>query len=366
VEWSRPPPASSNLSARHQGEKGSARLPTLAPTPQKRPPSLMDVAKRAGVSHQTVSRVLNNHARVAASTRQRVQAAIDELGYRRNEAARALVTRRSSIIGVIISGEAYSGPSGILTAVERAGRDAGYYVSVASLSNIQPTAVQEALGHFASQGVEGVIVIAPEAAIAHMSEPFAATSAPVVLVAAGASPASGVQIASVDQEHGARLATRHLIDLGHRRIGHIAGPQPWFDAIERMRGWRQELRESGLRAGPVVTGDWSAESGAGAARKLLRGKLPTAVFASNDRMALGAVRAFHDAGLSVPHDVSVVGFDDMAGTAFLIPGLTTVRQDLQALGTRCIEMLLHTLAGQVSEWAAIEPELVIRDSTRTV
>ena len=331
-----------------------------------RPPGLMDVARRAGVSHQTVSRVLNARPRVAPETRLRVQAAMDELGYRRNEAARTLATRRSSTIGVIISGEAYSGPSGILTAVERAARDAGYYVSVASLSSIQPTAVRDALGHFASQGVGGIVVIAPEAATAHMTEPFAGTSTPVVLVAAGAAPAPGVQIASVDQELGARLATRHLVSLGHRRIGHIAGPPSWFDAPERERGWRAELKESGLRSGPSASGDWSAESGAAAARRLMRGNLPTAVFVSNDLMALGAIRAFHDPGLSVPHDISVVGFDDIPGSAFFVPGLTTVRQELQVLGARCIEMLLHTLAGRSSEWEAVVPELVVRESTGPV
>lgn len=326
----------------------------------------MDVAKRAGVSHQTVSRVLNRHARVAPATRLKVQAAIDELGYRRNEAARSLVTRRSSVIGVIISGDSYSGPRGILTAVERAARDAGYYVSVASLSSIQPGAVQEALGHFASQVVAGVIVIAAEAAMAHMTEPFANTTTPVVLVAAGAEPGPGVQIASVDQELGARLATRHLVSLGHHRIGHIAGPQPWFDATERMRGWRAELRESGLRDGPLANGDWSAESGAAAALTLMSGKLPTAVFVANDLMALGAIRALHDEGLSVPGDISVVGFDDLPGAAFFIPGLTTVRQELTVLGTRCIEMLLATLAGEMSQWAPVVPRLIVRESTRPV
>lgn len=346
------------------GSAGS--VPGAAGNAPPRPPGLMDVARHAGVSHQTVSRVLNARPRVAPATRLRVQAAMDELGYRRNEAARTLVTRRSSTIGVIISGEAYSGPSGTLTAVERAARDAGYYVSVASLSSIQPTAVQDALGHFAGQGVGGIVVIAPEAASAHMTEPLAGTATPVVLVAAGAAPVPGVQIASVDQALGARLATRHLVSLGHRRIAHITGPPSWFDASERLGGWRAELRESGLRNGPTVVGDWSAESGAAAARKLMRGKLPTAVFVSNDLMALGAIRAFTDEGLSVPDDISVVGFDDIPGSAFFVPGLTTVRQELQVLGTRCVEMLLHTLAGKSSQWAPVVPELVVRESTGPV
>ncbi|MTD13990.1 LacI family DNA-binding transcriptional regulator [Nakamurella sp. YIM 132087] len=321
-----------------------------------------DVARLAGVSHMTVSRVLNNHPSVAESTRAKVQAAIDELGYRRNVAARTLVTRRSDTIGVITSGSSLYGPSTTLIAVERAAREAGYFVSVASLESIETSAVTGAIGHFVDQGVDGIVAIAPEAGPAHLAEPFRA-QVPVVLVAAGAEPAAGVRIASVDQELGARLATRHLVELGHTRIGHVAGPDPWFDATARVRGWRRELKESRLRPGPVVAGDWTAEGGAAAARVMIRKGLPSALFVANDLMALGVIRALHDAGLSVPQDVSVVGFDDAPGSAYFVPGLTTVRQDLEALGAQCIEMLLDALGGAPADRPPIEPELVIREST---
>ena len=327
-----------------------------------RPPGMHDVARLAGVSHQTVSRVVNAHPSVRDDTRRRVQAAIDELGYRRNAAARTLVTRHSNTIGVITSVSTFWGPSSTLISVERAARDAGYFVSVAGLESIEPAGVGEVVRHFIDQGVDGIVVIAPEAAMAHMAEPFI-TTVPVVLVAAGAEPAFGVQIAAVDQEQGARLATRHLIDLGHTSIGHIAGPEPWFDATARILGWRRELAAAGLRRGPLVTGDWTSESGHLAGRRLLdTAELPTAVFVANDLMALGFVRAVGDAGLRVPEDISIVGFDDMPGAAYFVPGLTTIRQDLETLGQRCIDMLLAALAGTPGDFPLVEATLVARES----
>lgn len=328
-----------------------------------RAPGMHDVAKLAGVSHQTVSRVLNDHPSVAPSTRERVRKAIHELGYRRNVAARALVTRRSSTIGIITSGSSLWGPTGAMVSVERAAREAGYYVSVASLSGFDHAAVAEVISHFLDQGVDGLVVIAPEAAMAHMAEPFI-TSVPVVLVAAGAEPAPGVQITSVDQELGGRLATRHLVELGHTRIAHIAGPEHSFDATARLRGWQRELADAGLRPGQVLHGDWTPESGARVAKSMLsRGSLPSAVFAANDLMALGFLRVLHDHGVPVPSAVSVVGFDDISGAAHFLPGLTTVRQDLDKLGQQCIAMLLDSFNGRPEDRPAVVPELIVREST---
>jgi DNA-binding LacI/PurR family transcriptional regulator len=327
-----------------------------------RPPGLYDVAKLAGVSHQTVSRVINSHPSVRPETRRRVQDAIAELGYRPNVAARTLVTRHSNTIGVVTSVSPFWGPSSTLIGVERAARDAGFYLSVAGLHSIEPAAVKNVLGHFHDQGVEGIVVIAPEAALAHTAEPFI-TDLPVVMVAAGAEPAPGVQITAIDQERGARLATRHLIELGHLRIGHIAGPEPWFDATARLKGWRGELTNSGLRPGPLAAGDWTAASGHHIGTQWIRRKrLPSAVFVANDLMALGFVRAMHDEGIAVPGDVSIVGFDDMPGADHFLPGLTTVRQELDALGQQCIEMLLAALNQQPGDFPLVQPSLVVRES----
>ena len=331
--------------------------------PVPRPPGMYDVARLAGVSHQTVSRVLNAHPNVKPETRRRVEAAIAELGYRRNVAARTLVTRRSSTIGVITSTSEHWGPSSTLVSVEAAARDAGYYVSVAGLRSLDATGVSDALSYFIDQSVEGIVVIAPEAAMAHMAQPFI-SSVPVVMVAAGADPAPGVQITSVDQTLGADLATQHLVDLGHTTIGHIAGPEPWFDATARLRGWRTTIRGAGLKLGPLLSGDWTSASGYRAGQQLIARGLPSAVFVANDLMALGLIRALHDAKIKVPQHVSVVGFDDMPGAAHLIPGLTTVRQDLESLGRQCIEILLRALGGVPVTLDPIAPTLVVRESTR--
>ena len=333
---------------------------TAAPVPP-RAPGMHDVARRAGVSHQTVSRVLNDLPNVRPETRDRVLAAIAELGYRRNSAARTLVTRRSSMIGVLTSGSTLWGPSSALIGVENAARDAGYYVSVASVAGTG-TGATETLEHFVEQGVEGIIVIAPEGALAHAADPFVAR-VPVVMVAADTAPAPGLHITSVDQETGARLATRHLLELGHRRITHVKGPDPWFDAAARVRGWQHEMRSAGLRPTRPLTGDWTADSGYEAGRQLLRRPLPTAVFAANDLMALGLTRALHDAGVSVPQQVSIVGFDDMPGAAHFIPGLTTVEQDFQALGRQCIGILLAALTDGADTTQPLAPRLVVREST---
>ena len=330
---------------------------------RSRPPGLYDVARLAGVSHQTVSRVINAHPNVAPETRRRVEEAIAQLGYRRNVAARALVTRRSNTIGVITGVSVEWGPSMALVGIEAAARDAGFFVSVAGLGSIDPSTVRDVIGHFDSQGVDGIVVIAPEGAMAHLAEPLV-TDVPVVVVAAGAEPADGVKITAIDQQLGARLATAHLAEQGHTRIAHLAGPEPWVDAIERVSGWRDELRARRLRPGPLLRGDWTAASGYRLGQRLIdRGNPPTAMFVANDLMAIGFIRALYEAGVRVPHDISVVGFDDIPGVSHLIPRLTTVRQDLDRLGHQCIEILLGELSGTTSDYPLLEPILIVRDST---
>lgn len=327
-----------------------------------RPPAMSDVAHVAGVSHQTVSRVLNGHPSVREATRERVLAAIVELGYRRNTAARTLVTRRSGTIGVVTLSEPEFGPTSTFIAVESAAREAGYYVSVATLPPAQAEGVSRVLEHFLSQAVEGVIVIAPLASVSDALRPFA-EQVPVVTIAAGTPAGQAFHPISVDQVLGARLATRHLIELGHREVVHLAGPQDWLDARERTIGWRSELVAAGLTAGDPIPGDWTAARGYAVGRRLVAEGVPSAVFAANDQLALGLLRAFAEARLSVPLDVSVVGFDDIAGAANFIPPLTTVRQDFLTLGRRSIAMLLSAIAGEDLDHTPIPPSLVVRSST---
>jgi DNA-binding LacI/PurR family transcriptional regulator len=282
-----------------------------------RPPALHDVGQRAGVSHQTVSRVLNGHPNVRPETRDRVLAAIRDLGYRRNTAARALVTRKSAVIGVITSGSPHFGPSSTFQSVELAARDAGYFVSVASVRTQDRPSLAAMLDHFMSQAVEGIVVIAPQDFAAE-AVAEAAGHVPTVVVA-DAPHLTGVVHVSFDQFAGAEMAMTHLIDRGHRSIAHIGGPADWFDAVARLEAWRSCLDLAGLPRGKLLQGDWTAASGYRAATSLLGSGLPDAIFVANDLMALGVLRAFREHGVSVPNDGSVVGFDDVDGSAYFDP-----------------------------------------------
>ncbi|HEY0217073.1 MAG TPA: LacI family DNA-binding transcriptional regulator, partial [Cellulomonas sp.] len=301
---------------------------------------MSDVAALAGVSHQTVSRVLNDHPSVRPETRERVQQAIVDLGYRRNSAARALVTRRSGALGVVTTASAHHGPTSTLLGLESAAREVGYYVSVAAIDQVDARTMSAALDHFLDQAVEGIVIIAPQVDVAEAVAAFDAP-VPVVTISSGealpvASP-GGIVAVGVDQRAGAREVVRHLVDLGHREVLHLAGPQDWFDARERLAGWHEAGTAAGIEVPDPVRVDWSAESGYREGLRMVDAGLPSAVFAANDQLALGMLRAFWERGVRVPQDVSVVGFDDEAGAAYFVPPLTTVRQDFPALGRSAID-----------------------------
>jgi len=322
---------------------------------------MSDVAALAGVSHQTVSRVLNDHPSVRPETRQHVLDAIAQLGYRRNTAARALVTRRTGTIGVLSSGSALFGPTSTLIAVEGAARDAGLFVSMATVPRWAAEAVADVLEHFMSQGVDGVVVIAAHDVVVEVVREF---HEPVPIVMVGPKDLPGpLHSVAVDQYAGGRMAVRHLLDLGHRDVAHLAGPVDWLDARWRIEGWQDELAAAGVTAADPIPGDWSAGRGYDVGRELVAGRLPTAVFAANDQLALGLLRAFAEAGVRVPDDVSVVGFDDVDGSAHFYPPLTTVRQEFAALGRRCMEVLVAAIAGETAESGLIAPSVVVRASS---
>ncbi|MDQ1582211.1 MAG: hypothetical protein QOF36_265 [Microbacteriaceae bacterium] len=333
----------------------------MAQQPQ-RAPSIRDVARLAGVSHQTVSRVLNHHPSVRESTRQRVLSVMEELQYRPNRAARMLVTSRSRMIGVLASAAGvHYGPSRSISAIEDAARESGYYVTVAHLRAVDPTSISEALDHLLSQAVEGIVVIAPQVRV---FDAIAAMSISVPFVTLQSTGILEDHALSVDQIAGARLATRHLIELGHRRIFHLAGPPDWIEAEARMRGFLAEMSALDVPTTAPILGDWTAGFGYRAGRELLRMRDFTAVFSSNDQMALGLMHAILEAGLRVPEDVSVVGFDDIPEAAHFWPPLTTIRQDFPELGRRCIELLLGDIDDARTPYLGIiQPELIVRAST---
>jgi DNA-binding LacI/PurR family transcriptional regulator len=336
-------------------------MSTLAnKTPKPRAVVMADVAKLAGVSLQTVSRVINDSPHVRAATRQRVEDAMRKLEYRPNPVARALVTGRSRTLGVVSFDTTLFGPASTLFGIERAAHDADYFVSIVSLRSLDRSSVMSAVERLRAQGVDGILVIAPQEsasqAILHLPQD-------VPVVAAEAGPGDSVPLVAVDQVEGARLATQHLLDLGHRTVWHISGPADWLEAQQRVDGWRATLEAAGASHPPVLVGDWSARAGHELGREL--GPDVTAVFVANDQMALGVLRSLHEAGRRIPADISVVGFDDIPEAEYFTPPLTTVRQNFNEMGRRSLLLLLEQIESRsrapVRE--TVPPELVVRAST---
>ncbi|WP_414715138.1 LacI family DNA-binding transcriptional regulator [Stackebrandtia sp.] len=322
---------------------------------------MTDVARLAGVSHQTVSRVLNGSPRVRPTTRDKVLRAIKELDYRPNAMARGLVSRRSHVVGVITFDTILFGPASTLLGIERAARTAGYGVSIATLERLNRANILEAVDTLTGRGVDGIIIIAPQLAVTAALRDLPAG---MRAVAVEASHNAGAPSVAVDQVAGARLAVEHLLSLGHKTVWHISGPGDWLEARDRVSGWRQCLEEVGAAVPPAIGGDWSARSGYAAGGILAGQAGATAVFAANDQMALGLMRALHERGVRVPEDVSIVGFDDIPEAEFLSPPLTTVRQDFDEVGRRGIATLLRLLEDdEPSTDPPIAPTLEVRHST---
>ncbi|WP_410643251.1 LacI family DNA-binding transcriptional regulator [Amycolatopsis sp. lyj-346] len=325
-------------------------------------PSSKDVALAAGVSQKTVSRVFNNEQYVSADVRRRVLAAAEEIGYRPNNAARALASGRTRSIGIVTLGTALYGPASLLAGIERAVRNSGYALRVVSTLEGDPSGVAGAVESLLEQGVDGIVVSEP------IDEGPLSLRVDVPVLVFGSAPvpaAPRIITAGVISEALARLATDHLLDLGHETVHHIAGPRPWYAARDRTEGWRKALRARGAPAPPVVDGDWSARSGYAAGRVLADDDV-TAVFAANDDMAIGLIRALLDAGKRVPEDVSVVGYDDTPISAYVTPPLTTVRQPFDAMASTGLRLLVHAI--EQPQAGALDPgepplELVVRAST---
>lgn len=331
----------------------------------REPASILDVARAAGVSGMTVSRVLNGRPNVSAATRTRVLAAMEELRFRPSRAARALSTKRSRTIGLLVAAGAQYGPASCVSAVEEAARERGYYTSVARLGADSPDALAAAVGDLLDQDVEGIVVVAPRAGVMSGLAPLAG-GVPLMAAQSG-------------DDRGARMMMMYLIGQGHRRILHVAGPQDWDDAHARLMAYESGLRLAGLPVLPPVFGDWTAESGYAAGHQLLWGQpdaqaVPgfTAAFCANDQMALGLIHALREAGLDVPGDVSVAGFDDIPEAAHFWPPLTTVRQDFGDAGRNCAALLIDAIGQAGKPGAAVpapggaDPRLIVRNSVAAV
>jgi DNA-binding LacI/PurR family transcriptional regulator len=332
------------------------------PQGRRRTAVMADVAKLAGVSHQTVSRVVNGSAQVRPETRRRVLAAMHELDYRPNPAARALVTGRSRTLGVVSFDTTLYGPASTLFAIEQAAHAADYFITIISLPALDRVSVRNAIERLRVQGVDGILVIsAQEGAVQALVDLPAGI--PVVAVEAG--PAGAIPVVAVDQFGGAASATRLLLDLGHRTVWHVAGPRDWLEAQQRVEGWRSTLEAAGAPAPPVHSGDWSPRSGYEVGQQLAAEPDVTAVFVANDQMALGLLRALHERGRAIPDEVSVVGFDDIPEAQYFMPPLTTVRQDFGEMGRNALRLLLEVMEGGSgpAPRLTVAPQLIVRRST---
>jgi LacI family transcriptional regulator len=335
--------------------------------------TLRDVAELAGVSTKTVSRVVNHQNEISESTRQRVQAAIDQLDYRPNILARSLIHQRSNTLAVIAWGIDYFGPSRIVVGIEQEANELGYSLFLSLVSH--PTDDHEQiLDTLISRRVEGIIWAIPDVGD---NRSWVQTSRldqlpPVVFLSMESRP--GISVVSVDNRNGAKQAVQHLLQQGRRKIGIITGPMSWWEARERYAGWQEALGEAGLEASlslVVKSDDWSAADGERGMRTLLA-QVPEidAVFASSDKIALGALGIAHRLGRRVPQELAIVGFDNMPEAAFFWPPLTTIYQHLVDVGRIAVKNLHEMIVARRSQRepllplsTTLKPELIVRASS---
>jgi LacI family transcriptional regulator len=331
---------------------------------RKKDVTIYDVADRAGVSYQTVWRVLNKRSDVARETRLRIHQVVEEMGYRPNMTARQLVSQRSAVIGFVTWATQFYGPAQIMINVEHAAREAGYSLMFAGVTEASVDNIKASVANLCAHRVAGIIMHVPFELDLRVVRKI---SANVPLVASDCDLGFEAPSVLVHQERGAWMATQHLLSLGHTKIAYLRGTRVWRVYRLRYEGWLKAMKEAGHPPGPCVQGDWSAKSGFQAGLKLIEqynGHF-TALAVANDQMALGAIQAFQQKGLRVPGDVSVTGFDDLAEAEFFSPPLSTIHHDFASIGKLSVRCLMDQLQGGTSmpSVRTIEPTLVVRHST---
>jgi LacI family transcriptional regulator len=346
--------------ARKEIEKTSRPIKS-GPKPRQSA-TLKIVAREAGVSASTVSRIINGTVNVSDGLKHAVEAAIAKFDFRPNAAARGLALGKTLTIGVVA--QAIDSPfyGEGLRGIEACLRQRGYAPLFMS-GNWRDEDEDRCIREFIARGVDGIIVFAGRLSDAKLKSYSKEVS---IVVTGRRLRAPGIFSLQIDDQHGAGLAMRHLIELGHRKIAFIAGSENHPDAIDRLGGYRKTLEAAGLSFDPklVAVGDWHEEGGLRATTELLDSKAKfTALFCVNDQTAYGACLALYRRGLSVPRDVSVVGFDDLPSSAYRLPPLTSVRQSIGELGERSAQAILHLLTGRRPRIVAPPLELVRREST---
>jgi LacI family transcriptional regulator len=337
--------------------------------------TIKDVAQAAGVSTQTVSRVINSRPDVSPSTRARVQHVVKELGYSPNVIARSLSRGRTNTFGVVGFGLSYFGPSSVLVGIEQKSNELGFSLLLSLLDDFDAGQIDGILRNLLSRQVDGIIWAVPgnDRLVGELSGRFSDISVPVVYL--NKIKNWDEVIVAMDNRLGGRLATDHLLEQGYRRIGIITGPIDWWEAQEREKGWRETMGKAGLTnlEELIVNGDWNAASGEiGLHNLLVKSPDIDAVFACNDQMALGALQAARRLGIKVPQDLGIVGFDDIPEAAYFYPSLTTIRQNAIALGALAVDRMCSFITAREKdeefethvEW--IQPRLIVRKSSKRV
>ena len=335
--------------------------------------TIKKVAETAGVSKQTVSRVINNHPDVAAETRKHVQEVIERLGYHPSAVARNLSRQRTRTIAVVTAGLNLAGPSNVLDGISLRAEELGYTILLKNLPDFRVSDYPSLIRYFLEMHIEGVAWACPEIANFRCESIEKLAELPIPVVFQGSTPINTGLIVTVDNYDGGCRATQHLIDQGYRNIGHISGPLEFWDAEARKSGWADTLNKVGISTTDTswVEGDWSAASGAQAVSKLIE-KYPEmdAIFIANDQMAIGAILKLHEHGLKVPDDLAIIGYDNIPESAYNSPPLTTIAQDFQQMGAKTIEVLVEAIEAQYagkeplrSQAVILPSELIIRESS---
>ena len=334
--------------------------------------TIKEVAEAAGVSMQTVSRVTNNYSYVSGETRQRVEEAVEKLGYRPSTLARSLSQRRSYTLGVVTFGLKYIGPSRTLNGIADMADELGYMLLMKKMDNFDTNRIDKVIDSLLARHVDGIIWDVPEND-ENQNWAREIENLPVPIVFMSMEPKPGYSVVSTDSYLGAQIATQHLIDQGCQHIGHISGGLIWWEARLRLQGWRDTLEKAGRQVTDLhwEEGNWSSSSGAAAIEKLLSQYAEMdGVFVANDQMALSVLSEASQRGIKVPEQLSVVGFDGIPESAHFYPSLTTISQDPQSLGGEAVKSLVEMIEAQ-RDGATIEarsvlipPSLVVRNSSR--
>ncbi|MFO3905986.1 LacI family DNA-binding transcriptional regulator [Enterobacter hormaechei] len=323
--------------------------------------TLEDVARQAGVSYQTVSRVLNKSVNVAEKTRIRVEQAIEDLRYVPNRLAQQLVGKRTQTLGLVTTSLALHAPSQIAASVKKHAREAGYQVLISMIDDADPKAIQQSINDFKSQFVEKILINVPLETPS--ARELAEHNSDVTCLFLDVAPDSGVFHVIFDPANGTQESVKRLCELGHSHIALMPGPQNSVSATLRLENWLSSLATFGKTPAAVIFGTWDAQSGYDGARELLDNKTAfSALLVGNDQMALGALSALNKAGIAVPRLVSVIGYDDSYESAFFIPALTTVRLDLDAQGQEAVARVLAATPDSTPDSCVMPAEFILRDS----